>query len=184
MTVAALATAWHAFLVSDAPVTPDCAYWAQSRLPGGWQVEMAGTQAMHDWQDWAERLLGLGAPAQQMGDPARGLHRMAFHRDGRLAAALFVGPQPVALSRSHLAAMLGGALTGALAGRPRSDMPDPGPTVCACLGVGLNTIRQAVARGCDSVASLGAVTGAGTNCGSCRPELSALLRPVPMQAAE
>ena len=184
VTVAALATAWHAFLVSDAPVTPDCAYWAQSRLPGGWQVEMAGTHAIDDWQDWAERLLGLGAPAQQMGDPARGLYRMAFHRDGRLAAALFVGPQPVALSRSHLAAMLGGAPTGALAGRPRSDMPDPGPTVCACLGVGVNTIRQAVARGCDSVASLGAVTAAGTNCGSCRPELSALLRPAPMQAAE
>lgn len=185
VTVGRFAAAWHAFLVSDAPVSPDCAYWAQSRLPGGWQVEMAGTRAPDDWQDWAQRLLGLGAPAQQMGDPARGLHRMAFHRDGRLAAALFVGPRPVALSRSHLAAMLGGAPAGALAGRPRSDMPDPGAIVCACLGVGVNTIRQAIGQGCAGVAALGQATGAGTNCGSCRPELAALLAGAArLQAAE
>ncbi|WP_405401639.1 molybdopterin-dependent oxidoreductase [Paracoccus sp. Ld10] len=185
VTISRLTTVWHAYLVSDAPVTPDCAYWAQSRLPGGWQVEMAGAHAQGDWQAWAERLLGLGAPAQQLGDPARGLYRMAFHRNGRLAAALFVGPDPVALSRSHLAAMLGRAPAGALAGRPRTDMPDPGPVVCACHGVGVNTIRLAMGRGCRSVEALGKATGAGTNCGSCRPELATLLaRPPQIQAAE
>jgi assimilatory nitrate reductase catalytic subunit len=64
-------------------------------------------------------------------------------------------------------------------------MPDPGAIVCACLGVGVNTIRQAIGQGCAGVAALGQATGAGTNCGSCRPELAALLAgALRLQAAE
>ena len=48
--------------------------------------------------------------------------------------------------------------------------------VCACLNVGMNTIRQAIIEGgLITVDALGAALGAGTNCGSCRPELAALL---------
>ena len=66
-----------------------------------------------------------------------------------------------------------------------SPLPDPGAIVCACLGVGVNTIRQAIGQGCAGVAALGQATGAGTNCGSCRPELAALLAGAArLQAAE
>jgi len=42
--------------------------------------------------------------------------------------------------------------------------------------VGLNTILAAIAQdGLVSVPQIGAALGAGTNCGSCRPELAALL---------
>ena len=55
-------------------------------------------------------------------------------------------------------------------------MPDRGPIVCACFDVGLNTIAEAIASGrATSVAEIGAALRAGTNCGSCRPELAALL---------
>ena len=175
VSVARLEARWHGFLISDAPVAPDCAYWARARLPGGWQVEMAGTTAPPDWQDWAMRLLGLGAPAQTMIDRAQGLARMAFVRDGRLAAALFVAPGPVRLSRSHVGSLLGADPRGCLGGWPAAGMPDAGPEVCACLGVGRNTILRAVAGGCRTVGEIGAAVGAGTSCGSCRPALSALL---------
>jgi len=33
-----------------------------------------------------------------------------------------------------------------------------------------------IAAGCDSVTAVGAATRAGTNCGSCKPEIGALLR--------
>jgi assimilatory nitrate reductase catalytic subunit len=63
-----------------------------------------------------------------------------------------------------------------LAGRPSADMPDPGATVCACLNVGVNTIREAIQSGrALTVAALGEALGAGTSCGSCRPELAGLL---------
>ena len=48
--------------------------------------------------------------------------------------------------------------------------------MCACFQVGLNTIAQAIdAQGLDSPQAIGAALGAGTNCGSCVPELRQIL---------
>jgi assimilatory nitrate reductase catalytic subunit len=53
---------------------------------------------------------------------------------------------------------------------------DHGPIVCACFAVGVKTLQQAIVeQRLDSVAAIGEALRAGTNCGSCRPELSALL---------
>ncbi len=62
-----------------------------------------------------------------------------------------------------------------LAGKPAADQPDPGATVCACLNVGRNTILRAIDGGACSLAKLAQATGAGSSCGSCRPELNAML---------
>ncbi len=50
-----------------------------------------------------------------------------------------------------------------------------GRTICSCFGVGENTIRAAIRAGCDSAGKLGDTLRCGTNCGSCIPELKALL---------
>ncbi|MEL6211649.1 MAG: (2Fe-2S)-binding protein, partial [Pseudomonadota bacterium] len=63
-----------------------------------------------------------------------------------------------------------------LVGRTPADVPDPGPVLCSCFGVGVNTIARAIEeRGLASVDQIGAALRAGTNCGSCRPELADLL---------
>ncbi|HEX5379502.1 MAG TPA: (2Fe-2S)-binding protein, partial [Phenylobacterium sp.] len=59
-----------------------------------------------------------------------------------------------------------------LFGRPPGPMIDKGPMVCACLKVAARTIDDAARAGAVSVEAVGAVTGAGTNCGSCRPEIA------------
>ncbi|MEM1300602.1 MAG: (2Fe-2S)-binding protein, partial [Pseudomonadota bacterium] len=90
-------------------------------------------------------------------------------------------------ARAHVIAGLAELPARALlAGRPGADQPDPGAIVCACFNVGANTIGQAVAeRGLMTVEAIGEATGAGTNCGSCRPELAAFLLPdMPKVAAE
>ena len=47
-----------------------------------------------------------------------------------------------------------------------------GPIVCTCFGVGLIAIREALdSRAATSVEEIGEVLRAGTNCGSCLPEL-------------
>ena len=108
------------------------------------------------------------------------------NEEGRLSAALFVAREPAALSRSHVIAALGQESRGdILAGRPGADKPDGGATVCACLGVGVNTIRHAIAaQGLTTVEAIGKALGAGTNCGSCRPELKALLGTAKAQALD
>ena len=61
-----------------------------------------------------------------------------------------------------------------LAGRS-GPATDKGKLICACLEVGENDIRRAVADGCCTVQALGTRLGCGTNCGSCIPELNALI---------
>ena len=168
--------AWYGFAVSIRAMAPDWDYWASATLPGGFQAELAGTAPPEDWAQAAQRLFGLDDPPQILRDDRRGILRLAFARRGRVQAALFVAPGPVALSRSHLAAALGNPCEpGLLAGRPGGDRPDGGAVVCACLGVGVNTILEGIRDGLASVEAIGEALGAGTSCGSCRPELRALL---------
>ena len=71
-----------------------------------------------------------------------------------------------------------------LAGRPGAAQPDAGPVVCVCFNVGVNTILDAITSGtARTVSEIGEVLSAGTNCGSCRPELNALLASVPADVA-
>jgi ferredoxin-nitrate reductase len=53
--------------------------------------------------------------------------------------------------------------------------PVLGKLVCSCNNVGADNLRQAIATGCGSLTELCAATGAGTGCGSCRPEVQRLL---------
>ncbi len=175
--IRSFAARWYGFAVARDDVNPDCDYWAKGRVVGGWQVELAGATLSEDWSAWASALFGGAAPAMALSDRGRGVHRFAFTEAGHLTGALFISSDPVRLARGHLAGLLGLGATDALAGRPGADMPDPGPTVCACLNVGLNTILDAIhTRGILSVEALGVALGAGSNCGSCRPELAALLQ--------
>jgi assimilatory nitrate reductase catalytic subunit len=75
-------------------------------------------------------------------------------------------------------------LGAAVEGRARLDLvaglttprADPGPIVCACFAVGLDTLRRAIVdERLSSLADIARALRAGTNCGSCRPELSELL---------
>lgn len=172
-----LAARWLAFAVATRPFRPDCAYWALARTAGGWRAELAGTDPVADWPAKARRLFALAnADLAESADPARGAWRGALTENGRLVAALFVAPQPVALMRDHITACLGREAPHVLTGMAPADAPDEGPVVCACLGVGVNAIARAIVDGAlSSVAQIAAATGAGTNCGSCRAEVAALI---------
>ena len=116
-------------------------------------------------------------------DPARGAFRYASFVAGRLDACLFLSRGIAGLPSRDAAAMLLGseidpdARTKILAGTLRGAAPaETGPTICACFGVGLRALHDAIAqRKLTSVAEIGAALRAGTNCGSCLPELNAIL---------
>ena len=56
-----------------------------------------------------------------------------------------------------------------LPGTPRGDL------VCSCHGVGTGDLHAAIAAGSETLPELCAATRAGTGCGTCRPEVAALL---------
>ncbi|WP_068115015.1 nitrate reductase [Tropicimonas marinistellae] len=176
--VARFDAGWYGFAVSAAEPFPTDAYWAKARMRDGWRTELAGDACPDDWEAYARALFDLpDAEVLSLLDPTRGLARLALLRDGRVAAALFASPSPVAVARNHVATLVGTMAEAAtLSGRPGADMPDPGATVCACFDVGVNTVLAAIReQNLASVEAIGAALQAGTNCGSCRPELATLL---------
>ncbi|KJF82349.1 hypothetical protein UA44_07445 [Klebsiella aerogenes] len=62
-----------------------------------------------------------------------------------------------------------------LSGLKGGDSAPRGRTICSCFSIGERQIGEAIAGGCVSVEALGAKLKCGTNCGSCIPELKALL---------
>lgn len=53
--------------------------------------------------------------------------------------------------------------------------PMEGKLVCSCNNVGLGNLENAIKGGCNDFQKLCQQTGAGTGCGSCRPEVRAIL---------
>ncbi|MEJ6392698.1 molybdopterin-dependent oxidoreductase [Gymnodinialimonas sp. 2305UL16-5] len=184
--VARFAADWYGFAISARPMHPDAPYWALAKTEAGYRAELAGMGQVPDWTRAARDLFGLPhAAPQSILDPARGVARIAFHdRSGMLSAALIVGPKPVAVMRDYLAGLPGTEAPDALTGLMPADRPNPGPILCSCFGVGVNSIVTAIeTQNLLSVEAIGAALGAGTNCGSCRPEIADLLRAVSRQEA-
>ena len=63
-----------------------------------------------------------------------------------------------------------------LTGMPPLGVADVGTIVCACFNVGEKTIQTAIReKGLKTHQEVGRCLKAGTNCGSCVPEIKALL---------
>ncbi|HET7715472.1 MAG TPA: nitrate reductase [Bauldia sp.] len=183
--VRAFEAAWHGFaVVCSRPGMISADYWALARVSGGWRLELAGVAMPEDWTEFARALLpGAGDGLLAYHDAANHRHRFAAFDGERLTGALFVSPEPPAIGRTFLADGLAVSHPTAaerlrlLAGQPGVDRPDPGGTVCSCFAVGVNQIAAAVVSGrCMSVEAVGALLQAGTNCGSCRPEIRRIIR--------
>lgn len=169
--------AWYGFAVSHRKMALICDYWALARTTQGYRAEMAGGAAVDDWATEARRLFGhADAEVSSIIDASRGTARVVLRENDLIFGALFVAREPVAVMRDYLASLPGTRSPDALIGRPGADVPNPGPVLCSCFGVGVNTILTAIeTRGLMSVEGIGEALGAGTNCGSCRPEIADLL---------
>jgi assimilatory nitrate reductase catalytic subunit len=180
--VAPYPAAWHGFLIArhSLPAAPD-GYWTRIRLRSGWRHELAGQD-----EPWLARLrdeFGTQGDWIELRDAAMHRYRAALLRDGRLEMVCFFEGRAAALPPRHwLEALLDKDRLGAeeraalLMGRPGKAAPDCGRIVCACHGVGENDLKQAIAQGARSVEALGLRLKAGTQCGSCVPELRTLLQ--------
>ncbi|KAA3450566.1 nitrate reductase [Mesorhizobium sp. SARCC-RB16n] len=173
------------------PVTMAADYWAVARCRGGWRVELAFANNDVDWTAFASSVLDAAdAEVLAYHDLVAGQHRIAAFDGEHLAGALFIAPGPVAVSRGWAAEQLEEVHASQsqrfriVAGRAGAERPDAGATVCSCFNVGANQIVAAVAAGCTTVEAIGTALKAGTNCGSCRAEIRAIISAGRIQAAE
>ncbi|WP_375454270.1 molybdopterin-dependent oxidoreductase [uncultured Methylobacterium sp.] len=177
--IAPVAYRARGFLLSREPVAgPAGWWWARATITGGSGLQFA-TQDGSREAALLMRGLFQGLELAEYADHARGRYRCAAYDGERLVAclafapadgrpdweaakALFASPAPDAAERRAL-------LSG------RAATAGAGPVVCACHGVGLDVITATIAGGAGSVEAVGAACKAGTNCGSCIPEIRKLL---------
>jgi assimilatory nitrate reductase catalytic subunit len=183
----------HGFLVSASrPLDLPFTYWSIAKAEGGYRVEFAGEQPAEGWETWLRSSLQLEDNHEYSGyiDERAGDHRLLVFEGERLQAALFVSAAPVSVSRQWAVDQLKeshqdrNARSMLVAGRPAAGRPDNGAIVCSCFSVGINQINIAARAGCRSIEAIGVALSAGTNCGSCRPEIRRILDATQPIAAE
>ncbi len=184
--VSAYHPAWHGFILSRSPVQlHGVSYWCRAQREGLWHYEVAGDSIPEDWAGFARALLDAngGQAWSEMADPAGSRYRAARYAGDRLDACLFVAPETGDLPPRDWLTLLFAepALEPrqrlrVLAGTPGSGEEDKGRIVCSCFSVGINTLRNAIVEdGCITPEAIGECCQAGTNCGSCVPELRTLI---------
>jgi assimilatory nitrate reductase catalytic subunit len=138
-------------------------------------------------RDAVRKVLTRGAVGEvlRFEDAGAGTVREAWIEGGRLERVVFMTTTGRLPPRDWLAGLFGQAFltpearTALLIGQTPGAAPDPGAMVCACLKVGVRAVSAAIARGAGTTDAVGQVTGAGTNCGSCRPEIARMIAAAP-----
>jgi assimilatory nitrate reductase catalytic subunit len=159
----------HGFARTHVPLAlPEETWWARVASPTGIEYRLATNRGPMLWHDFAHRSLGHDA---RLAERLEGQsYHVASFVEGELLGCVCLAPPDRAVP--------------ALTASDGEDMSLPAaamnvtiePVVCACFGVGVEAVRKAVASGAAcTVADLGRTLRAGTNCGSCLPELKRML---------
>ena len=153
---------------------PEGTWWARVAVAGGTEYRLATNRGPMLWHDFAYRwLAGDARLAEQLEGQS---YRAASFIDGELDNYLCVAADSSSLSALALTAADaadGGTL---IASAPDHAIGATAPVICACFGVAVDAVRRAVACGtARTVAEVGATLRAGTNCGSCLPELKRII---------
>ncbi|KJS44952.1 MAG: nitrate reductase [Rhodospirillaceae bacterium BRH_c57] len=176
--------AWQGLLLARSAMDVSGAvYWVRHHAEGCEVYDLAGDVGLDFAFNGCERI--------DYSDARRGITRTAWLRDGRLEAALFVGPDRPQVARGWLDKQFATEIlrdadrAALLAGQAPSGATDGSRQVCACFGVSLHAIEEAVADGrARTVDDIGRLLRAGTGCGSCVSDIKEVLsQSKPNQAA-
>ena len=154
-------------------------WWTRVAVAGGYGYLFADNADLARWQSWLRSV--AGDDLAEYKDLGGGVYRAASFAEGRIETCLFVGPAHDAgdwdvVKHLFAADMLSDDQRRMLlSGKSIDGLASAGPIVCACFGVGRTTICDAITAGAGSAAEVGVRLKAGTNCGSCIPELKRLI---------
>ncbi|RNM26780.1 nitrate reductase [Dickeya undicola] len=161
---------------------PDCGYWSRITADGVSHYTIADVQTPTHWLDWLTRQYDLNGVEYQQAQGDDGLFHTIGWQGDRVVVALYTGVHRPQLAREAILAAFASPpqqtsdRLALLAGCTPQNQTPQGATICSCFAVGEQRIIGAIRQGCHSVAQLGEQLQCGTNCGSCVPELKALLQ--------
>lgn len=175
---------WFGFMLSRKEYDLSAfTYWSKSRQSDGWHYEFSSNYSPGLLQfkrlvkndidyDWIEYKDDLNQSSRYLWFDGTELHGCVFissdyknlpSREWLLKQFTYL--ETKSIQRNRL-----------VAGTSGVDSPDTGAIVCSCFNIGKNTIVDYINEsGSCSVEAIGEKLKAGTNCGSCRPELKFIL---------
>jgi assimilatory nitrate reductase catalytic subunit len=167
---------------------PPQIWWTRVTVAGGYGYLFADNADLARWQSWLRSI--AGGDLAEYKDFGGGVYRAASFAGDRIATCLFIGPArdagdwDVVKNLFALDALNEDQRRMLLSGKSTDGLESCGPIVCACFGTGRTTICDAIAAGAGSAAEIGVQLKAGTNCGSCIPEMKRLIAQVGAPADE
>ena len=185
--IAPVRFAYRGFALTRQPIAlpqgePQAAWWARVAVANGHGLLLATNDGPETWRGIARQVFADGTELAEYADEQRGIYRVAAFAGGQLTGCLFVGPAESAPQWDAVKALFEAEAVGddarrvLLSGRSADGLVSAGPIVCACFSVGLATIRDAIQSGAaTNVEAIGQALRAGTNCGSCLPELKRIV---------
>ncbi|GAB6141791.1 nitrate reductase [Methylosoma difficile] len=176
---------WHGFMLSrhELPIS-GLEYVVKIKGEQFYRYELAGESLPVDWSIWAKNQFGCTDDNhwQAYEDSSTGHYRAAHLVGKQLASVILIAPTIHLPERSWLTSLFAKTeldpdeRKALLTGVPPLGAPDTGATICACFNVGEKTIRNTIKeKGLTSHQEVGVCLKAGTNCGSCLPEIKAML---------
>jgi len=174
---------WYGFMLSRTPLIPNNSeYWVKIKGDQFWRYELAGETTIEDLSYWAKNQLGKEGEWLEFSDQSEKRFRAGKIINNKLESIIFISAKHDLPARSWLSQLFSEQelsdemRMSLLAGKPGAGLPDTGPIVCACFGIGENTIKEAISSGsAKTVDEIGSLLKAGTNCGSCIPELKKII---------
>lgn len=173
----------HISLASNQSIRPStlhdkCDYWVKATQKTSTYYQVALDAAPDSWETFFQDLFGTQYHVMRLSTPEK--ESFLFVSNQQIVGLAFVTKLPHQISPLWLDSVCGSSLQvdanlfSLLSGSEEKNF-DLGKQVCSCFDVREKTIKEAIAQGADSVSKLGEQLRCGTNCGSCKPELSEML---------
>jgi assimilatory nitrate reductase catalytic subunit len=152
-------------------------FWARVAVKEGWEYRLATSQGPMIWHDFVHRAFAADARFAEKLE-RRVYQAAAFTPEGDLEGWLCLAPEgtPLRFDPEDVIRMERSDMRESGISLPLSPGYVPECVVCACFGTDEETIRCAIGQGARDASEIGKLLGAGSNCGSCLPELKRMIR--------
>jgi assimilatory nitrate reductase catalytic subunit len=166
----------HGFTRTRCSTFPAGTWWTRVAVADGAEYRLATSHGPMVWHDFAHRSFAGDARLAEQIDGR--VYRAAGFVEGEMDGYLCVGPSdaPLQWDANALSAADMADGGGMQACKLSGFVGEMEPVICACFSVGVDVVRKAIACGTvKTVTEIGEALRAGTNCGSCLPELKRMI---------